>query len=267
MLQSSTRPSSPSLARIANDPLRFQILIDAVVDHAIFMLDADGTIMSWNPGAERINGYTSGEVLGTPIERLFTPEDLRRGVPAKGLEVARREGRYETEGWRVRKDGSHYWAMAVVEAIRDDAGRVIGFAKITRDITERRAAQQALAESERRFRLLVNAVVDYAIYMLDPRGNVAAWNAGAERIKGYTAQEIIGRHFSRFYTEEDRREGLPQRALEIARRDGKFEAEGWRLRKDGTRFWAEVVIDTVRDETGALVGFAKITRDLTEPRH
>jgi PAS domain S-box-containing protein len=266
MLRSSTRPSSPSLARIANDPLRFQVLVDAVVDYAIFMLDADGTIMSWNSGAERINGYSSDEVLGSSIERLFTPEDRRRGVPGHGLEVARREGRYETEGWRVRKDGTPYWAMVVVEAIRDDAGRVIGFAKVTRDITERRAAQQALAESERRFRLLVNAVVDYAIYMLDPEGNVAAWNPGAERIKGYTAQEIVGRHFSCFYTEEDRRDGLPQRALEIARSEGKFEAEGWRVRKDGTRFWAGVVIDTVRDEKGALVGFAKITRDLTEPR-
>jgi PAS domain S-box-containing protein len=157
--------------------------------------------------------------------------------------------------------------MSVLEAIRNEAGAVIGFAKIARDITERRAAERALAESERHFRLLVNAVVDYAIYMLDPTGVVAAWNPGAERIKGYKAEEIIGRHFSQFYTEEDREAGLPKRALETALREGKFEAEGWRVRKSGKRFWASVVIDPVRDEAGTLVGFAKVTRDLTERRH
>jgi PAS domain S-box-containing protein len=253
--------------RTADDLSRLQMLIDGVVDHAIFMLDPDGLVVTWNQGAERIYGYGSSEVLGRSIECFFTEEDRRRGAARLGLETARREGRYEAEGWRVRKDGTRYWALAVIETIHDERGRVAGFAKVTRDITERHATLEALAESERRFRLLVNAVVDYALYMLDTDGNVAAWNPGAERIKGYTAQEIIGRHFSVFYPEEDRRDGMPLRALETAAREGKFEAEGWRVRKDGSRFWAHVVIDPVRDERGHLVGFAKITRDLTERRH
>jgi PAS domain S-box-containing protein len=259
----------PSLAfrHLADDPARFRVLVDAVVDYAIIMLDVEARVVTWSAGAERINGYSGEEMLGHPLDRLFTEEDRRRGEPRVAFDIARREGRCETEGWRVRKDGTRYWALAVIEPIRDAAGRFAGFAKITRDISDRHAAQQALAESERRFRLLVHAVVDYAIYMLDPEGIVTQWNPGAERIKGYAAAEIVGRHFSCFYTEEDRTDGLPRRALEAAMNDGKYEAEGWRVRKGGTRFWANVVIDPVRDEAGRLIGFAKITRDLTERRH
>src|SRR3954454_12333435 len=122
-----------------------------------------------------------------------------------------------------------------------------------------------IADKER-YRLLVGAVTDYAIYMLDPDGRVTSWNPGAKRFKGYTEEEIIGEHFSRFYTDEDRQSGLPARALETAAREGKFEHEGWRVRKDGTRFWAHVVIDPIRDEEGVLVGYAKVTRDITEKR-
>jgi PAS domain S-box-containing protein len=267
MFQQKTLPASRAPKHVPDDPLRFGRLIDAVGDYAIFMLDLDGKVVTWSAGAERINGYSSGEMVGQTLDRLFTDEDRRRGAPGVALDIARREGRCESEGWRVRKDGSRYWALSVIEPIRDETGGVAGFAKITRDITERHAALEALAESERRFRLLVNAVVDYAIYMLDAGGVVTQWNPGAERIKGYTAAEIVGRHFSCFYTEEDRRAGLPERALETARREGKCEAEGWRVRKDGTRFWANVVIDAVRDEGGNIIGFAKITRDRTEWRH
>jgi PAS domain S-box-containing protein len=252
--------------RPIEDARRFQLLIDAVVDYAIYMLDPEGIVRSWNPGAERIKGYKAEEIIGQSFERFFTPEDRQLGKPRIALETARRTGRYEGEGWRQRRDGTRFWAMVVIDAIRDPAGRVIGFAKVTRDITDRRARQEALEESERRFRLLVNAVTDYALLMLDPDGRVGAWNAGAERIKGYAAAEVIGRHFSVFYTPEDRHEGLPQRALETALREGGYQLEGWRVRKNGTRFWAHVVIDPVRDEGGGLVGFAMITRDLTERR-
>jgi PAS domain S-box-containing protein len=249
-----------------DDPRRFRMLIDAVVDYAIYMLDPDGIVTTWNPGAERIKGYTAAEVIGTSFERFFTPEDRRLGKPRRALETAGRVGRFESEGWRVRKDGSRFWALVLVDAIRDEEGRLVGFAKITRDMTERRAAEEALRDSERRFRLLVNAVIDYALFMLDRDGRVSSWNAGAERVKGYTAGEILGRHFSCFYTEEQRQRGLPERALETTIREGRFTTEDWRVRKDGSRFWANVVIDPVRDEGGEIIGFAKITRDMTEQR-
>ncbi|WP_119458295.1 hybrid sensor histidine kinase/response regulator [Rhodospirillaceae bacterium SYSU D60014] len=244
---------------------RFRLLIEAVTDYAIYLLDPNGYVISWNPGAESIKGYTSEEAIGQSFARFFTPEDQTQGKPARALEVARKTGRFEDEGWRVRKDGSRFWALAVLDAVREEDGSVIGFAKITRDITERKMAEEALRASDRRFRLLVEGVTDYSIFMLDPHGRITNWNSGAELMKGYTAQEIVGQHFSRFYTEEDRRKGEPQRALETAMRDGRCEKEGWRVRKDGSRFWASVVIDPIRDE-GVLIGFAKITRDITERR-
>ena len=185
-------------------------------------------------------------------------------MPQKALKTAPHPGAMHAEAWRVRKDGSHFWAM--VSSIRSAERKLFGFAKITRDMTEQRAAQLAALESERRFRLLVQGVTDYAIFMLDPEGRITNWNAGAARIKGYTEADIIGEHFSRFYTPEDLDTRLPWTALERARREGRFEAEGWRIRKDGTRFWASVIIDAIHDETGQLIGFAKITRDLTERR-
>ncbi len=240
------------------------MLIDAVVDYAIYMLDPDGRVLTWNSGAARLKGYAPAEIIGHNFSRFYTPEDQKAGVPQRALATAKRTGRFSADGWRVRKDGSQFWATVVIDVIRDGQGTIIGFAKVTRDITERQEAEQGLLESERRYRRLVEAVVDYAIYQLDPNGVVATWNVGAQRIKGYTPDEIIGAHFSRFYTEEDRNSGLPQQALERATRDGRYEAEGWRVRKDGSRFWALVIIDPIYDDNRALVGFAKVTRDITE---
>jgi PAS domain S-box-containing protein len=245
---------------------RFQLLINAVTDYAIYMLDPEGHIATWNPGARRFKGYEAEEIIGQHFSRFLTPEDRDAGFAENALKTAAAEGRYEAEGWRVRKDGSRFWASALIDPIRDDNGRLIGFAKITRDITDKKAAQDALHESERRFRMLVQGVRDYAIYMLDPQGRVTNWNSGAEAIKGYTADEIVGQHFSRFYTEEDRERGEPAFALEAALREGKFEKEAWRVRKDGTRFWAHVVIDSIHDDEGRHVGFAKITRDVTDKK-
>ena len=245
---------------------RADLLIHSVVDYAIYMLDPDGIVSSWNIGAERLKGYLPEQIVGQHFSLFYTPEDVERGLPARVLESALKNGRYEAEGWRIRQDGGRFWANVVVVPIRDEGGRHIGFAKITRDLSERREAEEALRRSEERFRLLVQGVIDYAIYMLDPEGRVSSWNAGAERIKGYDAKEIIGEHFSRFYQPEDRAQGVPQRALATAAEVGRFEAEGWRVRKDGTRFWASVVIDPIRDDSGQLVGFTKITRDLTERR-
>lgn len=247
-----------------SDAERMLLLVEAVSDYAIYMLDPDGFVSTWNKGAEQLEGYRPNEIVGQHFSRFFTPEDQTAGLPHRILQETREHGRFESEGWRVRKDGSRFWATSVAQAIRDSAGELIGFAKITRDMTERRAAHEALAESERRFRLLVNGVIDYAIYMIDPSGVITNWNAGAERIKGYASREIVGQHFSRFYVQKDRAAGLPARALDLARREGRYEAEGWRLRKDGSRFWASVAIDAIRDDDGELIGFAKITRDITE---
>jgi PAS domain S-box-containing protein len=240
--------------------------VQSVLDYAIYMLTPDGVVKSWNAGAERIKGYTPEEIIGRHFSQFYTPEDREAGRPARGLEIAAREGRFEAEGWRVRKDGSRFWASVVIDAIYDDDGGLAGFAKVTRDLTDRRHAEQALRDSERRFRLLVDGVTDYAIYMLDPEGRVTNWNVGAQRIKGFAADEVIGSHFSRFYTDEDRALGIPATALSTAAETGRFEAEGWRVRKDGVRFWASVVIDAIRGEDGVLLGFAKVTRDITERR-
>ncbi len=246
---------------------RFRYLVEGVVDYAIYMLDVNGVVINWNKGAERAKGYKACEIVGKHFSVFYTPEDRRAGAAARALERALLDGRWESEGWRLRKDGSRFWASVVLDAIYDDDGRHIGFAKITRDISERRAAQDALADSERQFRLLVASVVDYALVMLDPNGIVTNWNAGAQHIKGYRADEIIGQHVSVFYTEPDRQAGLPLKALQTAIDHGRCEAEAWRVRKGGQLFWANVVIDAIRDEHGELIGFAKITRDVTERRN
>ena len=251
----------------ANDSdLMYRLLVQSVVDYAIYMLSPEGIVSNWNPGAQRAKGYVPSEIVGQHFSRFYRPEDVAAGLPEQNLATAARTGRCEDEGWRLRKDGSKFWAHVVIDAIRDEHGALLGFAKITRDCTEQRATMLAQREQERRFRILIQGVTDYAIYMLDLDGKVVNWNAGAERAKGYKAGEIIGQHFSVFHTAEDRAAGLPQRALEVARREGRFEAEGWRVRKDGSRFWTSVVIDAVRDDDGELLGFAKITRDITE-RH
>jgi PAS domain S-box-containing protein len=246
------------------DEQRLQLLINAIVDYAIFILDTEGIVKSWNPGAERLKGYDASEILGRSFSLFYTPEDRERGLPQKALSLAREHGRFNSEGWRVRKDGTRFWALVVIDAIHDGEGQLVGFAKVTRDITDRQAAYQELLESERRYRRLIEAVVDYAIFQLDAEGNVATWNPGAQRIKGYEPDEIIGQHFSRFYTPEDVQSEVPKRALAEAAEHGRIEMEGWRVRKDGTRFWASVIIDRIVDDAGQLIGFAKVTRDLTE---
>jgi len=244
----------------------FRLLVEGVQDYAIFMLDGGGRVSSWNPGAERIKGYRAEEVIGQHFSRFYPPDDVAAGKPARLLALAARDGRVEDEGWSVRKDGSRFWANATITALRDFEGRVIGFAKVTRDLTERRKAEDSLRRSEQTFQLLVESIQDYAIFMLDLDGRVASWNGGAERIKGYRADEIMGQHLSTFYPPEEVAQGKPQWELEVAEREGRHEDEGWRVRKDGTRFWANAVISAMRDAHGGLVGFAKVTCDLTQRR-
>lgn len=243
-----------------------RLLVERVSDYAIFALDPRGYILTWNAGAERLKGYRPEEAIGKNFSIFYPPEDIAAGRPALDLEIAARTGRVEHNEWRVRKDGTRFWANTLITALRDDNGHLIGFAKVTRDLSERRRAETAVRESEERFRLLVQSVRDYAIFMLDPTGHISTWNDGAERINGYTSQQIMGKHFSIFYPPEDIATDKPGRELAIAVADGKYEEEGWRLRKDGSRFWASVLITAVHTSDGHLAGFAKVTRDLSERR-
>ena len=252
---------------LRDDPVLLRqtlLLVEQVADYAIYMLTPDGDVASWNAGARRFKGYADAEIIGQNFSRFYTDEDRAMQLPQRALQCARDSGKFEDEGWRVRKDGSRFWASVVIDALREENGELIGFAKITRDISDKKRAHDALRDSEDRFRLLVQGVVDYAIYMLSPQGYITNWNSGAERIKGYTADEAIGLHFSRFYRPEDQAMDQPMRALHQATVHGRWESESWRVRKDGTQFFAHVIIDAIRDDSGSLLGFAKITRDITQ---
>ncbi len=242
----------------------FRLLVEEVKDYAIFMLDPEGHIASWNKGAELIKGYRPEEILGKHFSVFYPADALARGWPEHELRVARQEGRFEDEGWRLRKDGSRFWANIVITTLYGPTGEIKGFSKITRDLTERRRQEELLRTSEERFRLLVEGVKDYAIFMLDPEGRIASWNQGAELIKGYRPEEILGKHFSIFYPADALARGWPEYELRAAREQGRFENEGWRLRKDGSSFWANVVITPLYDERHRLLGFAKVTRDLSD---
>jgi PAS domain S-box-containing protein len=251
---------------IAGDPRSdapFRVLVESVQDYAIFMLDVEGRVLTWNIGAERLKGYRAHEIVGSSFERFYPPDAIQRGWPREELRRAAAEGRIEDEGWRLRKDGSRFWASVVITALRDSTGRLIGYGKVTRDLTERREHEAELARSEEQLRLMIQSVKDYAIFMLDPAGFVRSWNAGAAAIKGYAAEEVVGRNFEIFFTAADIAAGKPQQELALARRDGRVEAQGWRVRRDGSVFWANVVITPAYDEQHVLRGFAKVTRDLS----
>jgi PAS domain S-box-containing protein len=251
----------------ANSEDRFRLLVDSVRDYAIFMLDPEGRVTTWNTGAERIKGYQPEEIIGRHFSTFYPADAVAAQWPQQELEMAKRDGRFEDEGWRVRKDGSQFWANVVITALYGPSGDLRGFGKVTRDLSERRKHEQRLRTSEERFRLLVEGVRDYAIFMLDPEGRVVSWNAGAERIKGYRPEEIIGQHFSVFYPPEALERGWPDYEMQVARREGRFEDEGWRVRKDKSLFWANVLITALYGDDGTLRGYSKVTRDLTERKH
>jgi PAS domain S-box-containing protein len=266
-LKLSFLASSPSLqaAPAARVEQRLQLLIDAVQDYAIFVLDPQGRIESWNAGAQELKGYSRDEVLGRHFSLFYPPEVVEAGWPEEELRRARQFGRFEDEGWRLRKDGSRFWANVTITALHE-GGELTGFAKITRDLTERRAAEEKLRASEQRLSLLVDNVRDYAIFMLDADGIVRSWNAGAQAMNGYTAEEIVGRPFRVLYPPEEARAGSAEAELEAARATGRVEREGWRMRKDGSLYWVNAVVTAIRDEQGRLLGFAKVTRDMSERR-
>lgn len=265
-VRTARRQQQRAESELRESEQHFADLVAGVRDYAVFLLDNEGKVATWNTGAEHIKGYRADEIIGQHFSRFYPKEAVASGWPDHELEVATATGRFEDAGWRVRKDGSRFWASVVITALRDPRGNRRGFLKITRDLTERMQAEEKLRLSEERFRLLVEGVNDYAIFSLDSEGRVTTWNSGAERIKGYTADEIIGRHFAIFYPQEAVDRGWPEEELHRAAAEGRIEDEGWRVRKDGSRFWADVTITALRDKTGALKGFAKVTRDMTDRR-
>ena len=244
----------------------FRLMVESVSDYSIIVLDPGGIVISWNDGARKLKGYDAAEAIGRHFSLFYPSELLEQNQPDHALETVRQAGRMEEEGWRLRKDGTRFWASVVITQIIGANGEIRGFSMITRDLSERRRQDEMLRMSEERFRLLVEGVKDYAIFMLDPGGHIVSWNLGAQKNKGYEASEIIGQHFSVFYPPEVAAIGWPEQELRNALRDGRFEDEGWRIRKDGSRFWASVVITALHDATGRHRGFAKVTRDLTERR-
>jgi PAS domain S-box-containing protein len=264
--RAAVEPAAGERADPADRDRLLRLLIGTVRDYAIFLLDATGHIRTWNPGAQRLKGYTEEEAIGRHFSMFYPPEDIIAGKTDMELRVAAAEGRVEDEGWRVRKDGTRFWASVVITALRDEHGELVGFGKVTRDLTERRRVEEALRDSEEKLRLLIQSVVDYGIIMLDPDGRVASWNEGARRVTGWQESEILGCDLSVFYPAEDRKLGKPENELRVAAGQGRYAEEGWRIRKDGTRFWASVMVTPLRDAGGRLLGFANVTRDLTERR-
>jgi PAS domain S-box-containing protein len=247
---------------------RLQLLVEAVVDYGIFLLDPQGHVASWNSGAQKLKGWKREEIVGKHFSVFYPPEAVATGWPQEELRRATRDGRFEDEGWRVRKDGTRFWANVVITALRDPAhgGALTGFAKVTRDLTERRAHEEALRASEERFRLLVDSVRDHAIFMLDRGGHVQSWNTAAEEIHGHAADEVTGQHYRIFFSPADCDAGKAEAALEQARLHGRTEDESWRLRNDGSRFWAKAVITAVYGRGGDPLGFAVVTQDLSQQR-
>lgn len=242
--------------------LRFHLLEESLTDYAVFSIDREGLVTSWNPGVEQVLGYPPTEFVGLPFEALFTLEDRALARPAEELARAAATGRSDDKRFHVRRDGSRFPADGVVRAIAGTTG-VHGYLKVMHDASRQRHASDALRDSEERYRLLVENVRDYAVFLLDARGHVASWTAEAQRMKGYAPHEVVGQHLRVFFTQEDRDNGMPERELARAAADGRAEGEGWRVRKDGTRFWGDEIVAPIRDEDGSLRGFAKIVRDLT----
>lgn len=270
----SNSPAAPARAdqqddfnlSLADPDTLHRRLVEGVTDYAIYMLSPSGIVRSWNRGAQRLKGYTADEIIGQHFSRFYPAEDQAIDRPARALHISASTGRFEDKAWRVRKDGSRFRAHVIIDAIRGEQDELIGFAKITSDISRAYEQELALRESEQRFRLLVSGVTDYAIYMLDLNGQISSWNAGAERFKGYREEEVLGRHFSLFHSPQDIDRGMPANALARTLSEGRYEATGWRVRKDGSQFWAHVIIDLIRDESGQPIGYAKITRDISERR-
>lgn len=245
----------------------FNKVVEEIEDYAIILLDKTGHIENWNRGAEKMKGYTAAEIVAKNYDKCFTQEDSSSELPELLLRIAREKGVARNTGWRMRKDGTQFWGTDVITAIHDNDGEeVIGFIKVTRDLTDIKTTQDSLSLAEERNRKIIDEIEDYAIILLDVDGNIERWNKGAQKIKGYRAKEILGENFSVFYNKSDRANKLPEKILSTAKKNGRAYHEGWRLKKDGTRFWGSVVITAIHDNDDEVIGYVKVTRDLTEKK-
>lgn len=245
---------------------RFRLMVESIEDYAMFMVDLDGFITSWNRGAERLTGYADIEAIGRHFSMLYPKESFDKDRAIHELMMAQLHGRYEEEGIRVRKDGTHYYAQIIVWRIDNNEGNAVGYAKITRDVTALKEAQRheaQLFESENRFRLMVESIDDYAMFMVDTKGVIISWNRGAERLTGYLESEALGRPFSILHPRNELAEEHVSYELTMARNNGHHEEEGVRIRKDGSVYHAQIIVWPVADKSGEIVSFAKITRDIT----
>lgn len=257
------QPASPGAALLPGEDL-FRKIVDSVRDHAILVLDKDGLVLSWNAGAQHVKGYRADEVIGRHFSIFYTADAISCGWPDYELDAAARHGHFDDEGWRVRKDGTRFWAGVAITALRDRDGNLCGYSTITRDLSERKAYEEELRQSEERFRQLVTGLKDHAVFRLGLDGRIASWNSGAQTITGYDAGEVIGRNFEMFFIREDVASGRPQAELEAAGSNGRFEDEGWRVRKDGSVFRASATLTALYDAQGDLCGFASVACDLTD---
>ncbi len=256
-------PDTQVLARLDREGL-FRRVLQSIQDYAIFLLTPEGVIATWNSGAQRIKGYAPDEAIGRNFSMFYPTSVADSGWPAEELRRACEQGRLEDEGWRIRKDGSRFWANVVITALFDSGGTLLGFCKVTRDLTDRRLQAERLRESEENLRLLVEGVRGHAIFALCANGQVRSWNAGAQRVLGYAQDDIVGHDADVFYTEEDCAAGRPHADLLCAQRAGFAQSEGWRVRADGSRLWVDTTVAALNDADGHVTGYVQIMRDLSE---
>jgi PAS domain S-box-containing protein len=241
------------------------LFINAVEDHAIFLLDPAGQVLTWNPAAQRITGYCEREIVGQPLCVLYPPDD--QSLATERIHRVAAEGHCQAAGWMTRRDGRLFWGDVSLTALRDDQGQRCGIAVIVRDLTERHQAEGDLLQTKLKYDLLMAGVQEYAIFLMDPEGRVTDWNAAAERLLGYSQEEIIGQHFAIFWTaEEGEPGGIAEQELKQAVASGSASDDRWHVRKNGTHFWANGITSALRDDQGSLRGFAKVLRDKTDSK-
>jgi len=267
IIDEQTAELSRQIKLLKKSEERYHKMVDEVQDYAIILLSPEGIIQNWNKGAQKIKQYEESEIIGKPFQVFYLPEDRQSKLPERLIAEARSNGRAIHEGWRLRKDGTRFWGSVTLTALHDDQHTIIGFSKVTRDLTQRKMAEDVLIRSEELYHNMIAEVQDYAIILLNEHGEVQNWNVGAHKIKGYTAEEIIGQNFRIFYPAEDRQTGLPEKLLAQAAAEGRATHEGWRVRKDGTYFWGSIVITALHGKDGKIIGYSKVTRDLTERKN